>query len=127
MIKINEYWTKEMDQKISRINYLYHTVFNQKSYDYVKKNGITADSNGFIYLSEKPIIKHNNNSWSINNTVAVFKVRIPNKSKLHDWREIWMDDDGNETDSDHQYDKSNPYYIYMDRNIPLSYIEEVKI
>lgn len=98
----------------------------KKSYEYVKRNGIKRDSQGWIYLSTKPIIKNNKNPWSVNNTVAVFKVRIPDKSKLYDWREIWMDDDGNETDSDHQYDKNNPYYMYSG-DIPKQYIEEVSL
>lgn len=118
MIKVNEEYKPEYYSKTKRIKYLYHTVFNKNTYDFVKKNGIKVDNDHWIYLAEKPIIN--------SNTYAVFKVRIPNNELLYDWREIWTDDNGKEYDMDHQYDKSNPFYMY-NANIPKQYIEEVKV
>lgn len=121
MIKINETFQYN---DTSKIKYLYHSVFSKKSYEYVLKNGITHDVQGWVYLSEKPmIINGGNHSWALN-TVAVFKVKIPDNRKLYDWREIWYDKNDKEYDSDHQYEKSNPYYMYSG-NIPKQYIQEV--
>lgn len=95
---------------------LYHSVFNRQTYDYVFKNGITVDDTGWIYLSEKPF------SYAY----AVFEVTIPDKNLLYDWRQFWLDDEGNEIDMDHEYDPNNPYYMYAE-SIPLNYIKEVSI
>ena len=95
------------------IEYLYHSVFNKSSYDYVLENGITADDQGFVYLSEKPIPGY-----------ASFRVRIPNESYLHDWEEFWLDDEGNEIDFDHCLDPNNKYYMY-EGDIGLQYIEVI--
>ena len=65
-----------------KIKYLYHSVFSNASKKYVLENGIKSDDQGWIYLSEKPIIN--------SRVVAVFKVRIPDNRKLYDWREIWF-------------------------------------
>lgn len=121
VIESNEYYNNTQE-----IKYLYHAVFTEESYEFVKKNGIKRDRDGWVYLSKYPIIKRNHNPWSVNNTVAVFKVRIPDNNLLYDWRELWCDEDGNEIDMDHQYDKDNPYYMY-EGDIPKEYIEEINI
>ena len=100
LIRVNES-IKYKNTKV--IKKLYHSVFNEKSKNYVLANGIKADSDNMVYLSEKPM----------KNAVAVFLVTIPDKSKLHDWREFWQDEDGNDIDYDHEYDSSNPYYVYL--------------
>ena len=79
-------------------NELYHSVTDDYVRDYVLQNGIKANDQNFVYPSQKPItrppFKH------------TFKVKIPNMDQLFDWRDIH--DEGPE----HQYDKSNPYYMY---------------
>ena len=109
----------------SKIKYLYHAVFNEKSFEYVMEYGIKADSNGVVYLSEKPIIKKAQPKWGYKGTIAVFKVTIPDNRNLYDWREFWCDDNGEEIDFDHQYDPTNPYYCYTG-SIPKQYVKLYK-
>lgn len=92
-------------------SFLYHTVFSEKSYNYVLQNGIIADEYGYVYLSEKPLKGY-----------YTFKVKIPNINNLYDWEDFWLDDEGNEIDFDHQYDPNNKYYMYLG-DIPISYIK----
>lgn len=94
---------------------LYHSVFDKKSLDFVLENGIVADEQGFIYLSEKPF----------DNAYAVFTVKITNKNNLYDWEDFWLDDNGNEIDFNHEYNPNNKYYMYMG-NIPTEYIKQIK-
>jgi hypothetical protein len=94
---------------------LYHSVFNQRSLDFVLENGIFADDAGFVYLAEKPF----------DHALAVFEVTVPDERDLYDWETFWLDDDGNEIDFDHELDPNNKYYMYMG-NIPLKYIRRVK-
>lgn len=96
---------------------LYHAVTN-RSYDYVKKNGITPDEDGFVYLSTYPL------KSGLYKNGHVFQVKIPNHSLLYDWREFWQDEEGNDIDFDHEWDPENPYYIYMGF-IPAEFIKEV--
>ena len=96
------------------IKSLYHTVFDERTRDFVLENGIVQDDFGLVYLAEKPLD---------NRDGYVFKVTIPNNNQLLDWREAWYDDAGEEIDSmNHQYDEDNPYYIYSG-NIAREYIE----
>lgn len=94
---------------------LYHSVFNQRSLNFVLENGIVADDAGFVYLAEKPF----------DHAIAVFEVTVPNESDLYDWEDFWLDDDGNEIDFDHELDPNNKYYMYMG-NIPLKYIKRIE-
>jgi hypothetical protein len=96
------------------LKYLYHST-TEKSAASIEKEGLKTDYQGLIYLSEKPI----------QNFPVVFKVEIPNKNSLVDWRDVWYDDDGEEIDMDHQYDLDNPYYVYMDP-IPAQYLTRVR-
>jgi len=93
------------------IRTLYHGVSDETMEAFVLKNGIVTDSHGFIYLSEKPGI------FPIN-----FEVTIPDSRNLVDWREVWYDDNGEESDIDHQYDDTNPFYIYLSP-IPREYVK----
>ena len=87
---------------------LYHSVTDDYVRDFVMQNGIKADDQNFVYLSEKPItrppFKH------------TFKVKIPNMDELFDWRDMW------DESPDKVYDKSNPYYIY-NNDIPKQYVK----
>jgi hypothetical protein len=95
---------------------LYHSVPYENVYNFVKQNGIVADSSGWVYLTEKPYYRNKN--WAY----ATFKVFIPNNdNRLHDWDDFWLDEDGNEIDFDHEKDPNNHYYMY-EGNIPLEYI-----
>lgn len=94
-------------------NFLYHSVFNQKSYNYVLRNGIEADDQGWVYLSEKPY----------KGAYKTFQVTVPDETLLYDWEDFWLDDDGNEIDFDHVYDPNNKYYMYYG-NIPRDYVTE---
>jgi hypothetical protein len=90
---------------------LYHAT----SVDYVEdilKNGLKPSWDGFVYLMEKPEAWH----------AVVLEVVVPDARSLQDWREAWYDDDGEEFDMDHQYDKDNPYWIYL-KHIPAKYIK----
>lgn len=101
----------------SKIKYLYHSVFSKNAEDYVDKNGITTDNDGYIYLSTYP--------YQTNHAVATYKVTIPNNNYLYDWREFWYDENEEPLDAfEHEYDESNPYYIYM-LDIPVEYIEKI--
>ena len=79
-------------------NVLYHSVTSEDARDFVLKNGIKADSNSMVYLSEKPI--------TTKPYKYSFKVKVPDMTKLWDWRDIWSDGD------DKEYDMNNPYYVY---------------
>jgi|TARA_R100001509_G_scaffold100335_1_gene58651 hypothetical protein len=87
---------------------LYHSVTDDYVRDFVMQNGIKANDQNFVYLSEKPITKPP--------FKYTFKVKIPNMDELFDWRD--MHDEGPE----HQYDKNNPYYIY-NNDIPKQYVK----
>lgn len=114
---------EELDyKKLYRIKYLYHWVSEERVRNYILKNGITKDEDGFVYLSEKPFNK-TRKDWS-KTKGFLFKVKIPNNDLLYFWEEFWTDENGNEIDSDHQADPKNQYYIYMG-DIPLKYVEEV--
>ena len=102
MIKLKDLLKEDTLPKV-----LYHSVTSEAKRDFVLKNGIKADSDGMIYLSEKPL-ESNLYKYS-------FKVKVPDVSKLHDWREVWSDSD------DKEYDPNNPYYIY-EGDIPKQYI-----
>lgn len=78
------------------------------------RRGLEPDHVGFIYLSERPLPGFE----------VTIKVTIPDINQLMDWREAWYDDNGEEIDMDHEYDPSNPYYIYLSL-IPPEYLEEV--
>ena len=77
---------------------LYHNVTSEAVRDFVLQNGIKADKDGMVYLSKKPITKLP--------FKYSFEVRVPDMSKLWDWRDIWSDSD------DKEYDPKNPYYVY---------------
>ena len=86
---------------------LFHSVKSEREKDFVLQNGIKADDNYMVYLSEKPIgvpYKY------------TFEVKVPDVSKLHDWREVWSDN------GDKEYDAKNPYYVY-EGDIPKQYIK----
>lgn len=100
----------------SKIKYLYHSVFSKNAEDYVDNKGITLDDSGYIYLSKYP--------YKQNRAVATYKVRIPNNSYLYDWREFWYDENGQPLDFDHEYDETNPYFIYTD-NISAEYLQKL--
>ena len=101
----------------SKIKYLYHSVFSKEAEDYVDDNGITVDDFNCIYLSKYP--------YKPNYAVATYKVAIPNNSYLYDWREFWYDDEEEPLDPfEHEYDETNPYFIYMD-NIPVEYLQKL--
>lgn len=101
----------------SNIKKLYHWVESDAVRDYVLKNGIVPDDQGSIYLSQKPLFEDKGH---------YFEVTIPDNNNLYDWREMWYDDSGKEFDSDHQYDKNNPYFMYQYRKIPKEYVKLVK-
>jgi hypothetical protein len=83
------------ESKIPKI--LYHSVRSEKERDFILQNGIKADADSMVYLSEKPIgIPYK----------YTFAVTVPNPDKLHDWREVW------DTANDKEYDADNPYYVY---------------
>lgn len=77
---------------------LYHSVTSEAARDYILKNGIKADSNSMVYLSEKPM--------TTTPYKYSFEVRVPDMNKLWDWRDIWSDS------MDKEYDENNPYYVY---------------
>lgn len=104
------------------IKTLYHWVRTREQRDYVLRNGITVDSDGFIYLSEKPL-NTTHPCWTPSDGY-VFEVTIPDNSYLYNWEDFWLDDNGEEVDFDHQRDDNNPYYIYT-TNIPVKYVELV--
>jgi len=99
--------------KESAHNILYHSVFDKNSYNYVLRNGIKADDQGWVYLSEKPY----------KDAYRTFQVVVPNETLLYDWEDFWLDDDGNEIDFDHVYDPDNKYYMYYG-DISRDYITE---
>ena len=127
MIKILKLDEAIQYKDTSKIKYLYHTVFSNRTFEYVMKYGIRADSKGLVYLAEKPIIKKALNPKFTDgiSTRAVFKVTIPDNRNLYDWREFWCDDNGEEIDFDHQYDPTNPYYCYTG-SIPKQYVKLYK-
>lgn len=90
---------------------LYHSVTSEQNRDFVLSNGIKADKDSMVYLSEKPI--------TTGLYKYAFKVRVPNASKLWDWREIWGD--GND---DKEYDPNNPFYVY-EGDIPKQFVSLV--
>jgi len=90
------------------IKYLYHSVKTESQLNFILKNGILPDNQGFIYLSLHPV-KTKFYQFSV-------KVKIPDNNKLHDWRDIW-----GEGDMDHEYDESNPYFIY-EQKIPAKFL-----
>jgi hypothetical protein len=87
----------DLFKEVNTPKILFHSVKDEISRDFVIQNGIMADENHMVYLSEKPI------GYPYKYT---FKVSIPDHTKLHDWREVWGDD------MDKQYDTENPYYVY---------------
>lgn len=110
----------EEDTVVESIKTLYHSVFTPEAEKFDDENGIKRDSNGFIYLSEKPIIydKHKfQRGWTT--TYAVYEITIPDNTYLWDWRDIWEDNG-----DDKQYDETNPFYIYM-KDIPLQYMRKI--
>lgn len=102
MIKLKDLLKEEVFPNI-----LYHSVTSEATRDYVLKNGIKADSDSMVYLSEKPM------------TTAPFKysfkVKVPDQNKLWDWRDVWSDSD------DKEYDPNNPYYVY-EGDIPKQFV-----
>ena len=101
---------KNLKIKENRIpNILYHST-NKRNLPSILKDGLKVDHVGFIYLMEKPI----------NFSEVLLEVSIPNKNELMDWKEAWLEN-GEEIDSEHQYDKDNPYWIYLE-NISPKYI-----
>ena len=78
---------------------LYHSVSNERVRDFVLQNGIKADDQGMVYLSEKPITEK---PYKYS-----FKVIVPDIYKLWDWEEIWGDGG-----DDKENDPNNPYYVY---------------
>ena len=78
---------------------LYHSVTTETIRDFVLQNGIKADVQGMVYLSEKPITKL---PYKYS-----FKVIVPNVNKLWNWEEIWGDGG-----IDKENDPNNPYYVY---------------
>ncbi len=62
---------------------LYHAT-NKRNLKSILSKGIQTDSDGYVYLMEKPEV------WND----IVFEVRIPDQRKLMDWRDVWYDDEG---------------------------------
>lgn len=91
---------------------LYHST-EEKYVDKILKEGLKLGRDGFIYLSEKPI--------KTRIFTHTFKVTIPNKNDLMDWREAWGYDD-EYGQGDHEYDKDNPYWLYL-KAIPSKYLK----
>jgi hypothetical protein len=94
------------EQQLPKV--LYHSVTDERVRDFVLKNGIKMDSQGFVYLSKKPITRLP--------FKYTFKVKIPDMDALYDWRDVW------DAGLDKEYDKTNPYYIY-NNDIPKQYIK----
>lgn len=109
--------------RLKHIKYLYHWVIDSKQALYCQHNGITRDSDGFVYLSEKPF-NETSPAWDKDDGFT-FRVRIPNNDLLSYWEDFWTDEDGNEIDFDHQAIPGNQYYIYED-DIPKEFIELVR-
>lgn len=101
--------------KTENIKKLYHWI-EDRSLEYVEQNGITADSDGDVYLSVAPLRGEGGH---------LYEVTIPDNNRLYDWREMWYDNNGQEFDSEHQYNENNPYFIYMG-NIPKKYLKLVR-
>jgi hypothetical protein len=98
---------KDLLNEVNIPKELFHSVKDERTRDFIIQNGIKADENYMVYLSEKPIgapYKY------------TFKVSIPNHTKLHDWREVWDDS------IDKEYDTENPYYVY-EGDIPKQYVK----
>ena len=86
---------------------LFHSVRDEKTKEYILRNGIKADDMDMVYLSKKPmggIYKF------------TFEVEVPDETKLHDWRDVWEDG------YDKEYDVNNPYFIY-EGDIPKQYVK----
>ena len=99
---------------------LYHSVFTKDSECFVDTHGIVTDSEGMVYLSEKPIIydEHKFQRGQVT-TYACYEVIIPDEHYLYDWRDIWEDNG-----DDKQYDESNPFYVY-EKNIPITNVKKI--
>ena len=94
MIKLSKLLKEAVLPKV-----LYHSVTTETIRDFVLQNGIKADVQGMVYLSEKPITKL---PYKYS-----FKVIVPNVNKLWNWEEIW-----GEGGIDKEPDPNNPYYVY---------------
>lgn len=110
------------EDDLMKVKYLYHWTNTKENRDSILENGLWTDSDGFIYLSEKPF-NETRSDWE--GQGYVFKVKIPDHDNLYYWEDFWCDEDGNEVDDDHQADPDNQYYIYMDE-IPKEYVKEIK-
>lgn len=88
---------------------LYHNT-DKRNLSSILAKGLQKDEFGLVYLSTYPIKGYE----------VTLKVEVPDENLLVDWREIWMED-GEEFDQDHQYDPTNPYFVYMDP-IPPEYL-----
>lgn len=122
-MKLDEFFASLEDQNeglvlkdTSRITHLYHSTSSEEVLKSILTKGLltSMNSEGMIYLSEKPIV------FGGKAASYVLRVKIPDNRELADWREFWYDD-GDEK----QYDESNPYYIYL-KDIPPRYIERVQ-
>lgn len=101
---------KDILREVTMPTMLYHSVTTEASRDFVLQNGIKADSDHMVYLSEKPI--------TTGPFKYSFKVKVPDPNKLWDWRDIWDDSD------DKEYDPNNPYYVY-EGDIAKQYVTPV--
>ncbi len=102
-----------MYELTEEIEFLYHST-DLEYVESIEQNGLKTDDNGLVYLSEKPMQYYD----------VCYRVTIPKQHNLVDWREMWYDQDGKEIDMDHQYDETNPYYVYMD-TIPPQYLDRL--
>ena len=112
-----------IDVDKSDIKRLYHWVEDDKRAEFVDKNGIVTDDQGLLYLSDRPLYE---TKPFLKNKGHLYEVTIDkgNKGDISDWRWFWYDDNGEEFDSDHQYDKKNPYFISTS-DIPKKYLKKI--
>lgn len=106
-----------IDVSKSDIKKLYHWVENDEVADFVDKNGIVTDDQGLLYLSDAPLFNDRGHLYEVTIDSTI-------KDVISDWREFWYDDNGKEFDSDHQYNKNNPYFISTS-NIPRKLLRRV--
>lgn len=111
--------TGKLKESINLPEYLYHST-ESRFLDSILHNGLHpgAESDGYIYLSEKPFVR--------DQLDTLLKVKIPNEHNLYDWDDLWLDDEGNEIDSDHSRDTDNKYYMYYGSISPdyITVVEE---
>jgi hypothetical protein len=90
--------------------HLYHSTDNEYV-DSILSTGLRPDEFSLVYLSTYPMEGYD----------VTFKVEIPDKSSLYDWRDVWMNGDEYVDPEGHTYDPENPYYVYSGR-IPPEYL-----